>query len=145
SKMGIYGLLRVLALITTVPAFRPPVWWGLLLIALGIASGVLGILTAVSQRQLRRILAYSSIENMGIIGIGLGTGLLGLSARNVPITVLGFAGAVFHALNHSLFKGLLFLGAASVEQSAGTGNVNRLGGLLKRLPTLGIPFIVGCV
>lgn len=145
SKMGIYGLLRVIALITAVPTFQPPVWWGLLLIGLGILSGLGGILSAVGQRQLRRILAYSSIENMGIIGIGLGTGLLGLSARNVPITVLGFAGAVFHALNHSLFKGLLFLGAAAVEQSTGTGNINLMGGLLKRLPNLGIPFLVGCV
>lgn len=145
SKMGIYGLLRVLALFTEVPSFRPPLWWGLLLISLGIVSGVVGILSAIAQRQLRRILAYSSIENMGIIGIGLGTGLLGLSSGNVPISVLGFAGAIFHTLNHSLFKGLLFLGAAAVEQSTGTGNVNRLGGLIKRLPNLAIPFLVGCV
>src|SRR5207248_3038663 len=88
--------------------------------------------------------AYSSIENMGIIGIGLGTGLLGLSAQNSGMAVLGFAGALFHVLNHSLFKGLLFLGAAAVEQGAGTGNIDLLGGLLKRLPWVGLPFIASC-
>jgi hydrogenase-4 component B len=145
SKMGIYGLLRILSLFTGIPDFRPPTWWGGLLIVIGMISGVVGILSAVSQQQLRRILAYSSIENMGIIGIGLGTGLLGLSAQRPGMAVLGFAGALFHVLNHSLFKGLLFLGAGAVEQSAGTGNINQLGGLLKRLPLLGIPFVVGCV
>jgi hydrogenase-4 component B len=145
SKMGVYGLLRILSLLTSVPEFHPPTWWGVLLLVLGMVSGVLGILSAVSQRELRRILAYSSIENMGIIGIGLGTGLLGLSAERPAMAVLGFAGALFHVLNHSLFKGLLFLGAAAVEQSTGTGNINQLGGLLKRLPLVGIPFVAGCV
>lgn len=145
SKMGVYGLIRILTLFTSVPNFRPPTWWGGLLIVIGMISGVLGILSAVSQRQLRRILAYSSIENMGIIGIGLGTGLLGLSSQKPGMAVLGFAGAMFHVLNHSLFKGLLFLGAGAVEQSAGTGNINQLGGLIKRIPWVGLPFLVGCV
>jgi hydrogenase-4 component B len=145
SKMGIYGLLRVLSLFTSLPDFRPPTWWGVLLLVIGMISGIMGILAAVAQRQLRRILAYSSIENIGIIGIGLGTGLLGLSAQKPGMAALGFAGALFHVLNHSLFKGLLFLGAGAVEQSAGTGNINELGGLLKRLPWVGIPFVVGCV
>src|SRR4029077_15817298 len=103
SKMGVYGILRVLAMFSGNSTFRPPMWWGELLIVIGIISGVQGIVTAVSQRNLRRILAYSSIENMGIIGIGLGTGLLGLSAQNAGMAVLGFAGALFHVLNHSLF------------------------------------------
>jgi formate hydrogenlyase subunit 3/multisubunit Na+/H+ antiporter MnhD subunit len=145
SKMGVYGLLRVLALFTSIPDFQPPTWWGVLLLVIGMISGVMGILCAVAQRQLRRLLAYSSIENMGIIGIGLGTGLLGLSAQKPGMAALGFAGALFHVLNHSLFKGLLFLGAGAVEQSAGTGNINELGGLLKRLPLVGIPFVAGCV
>ena len=145
SKMGIYGLLRIISIFSAVPGFHPPAWWGGLLIVLGMISGVVGILSAISQRELRRILAYSSIENMGIIGIGLGTGLLGLSFQKPGMALLGFAGAMFHVLNHSLFKGLLFLGAGAVEQSAGTGNINQLGGLLKRLPLLGIPFAAGCV
>jgi formate hydrogenlyase subunit 3/multisubunit Na+/H+ antiporter MnhD subunit len=145
SKMGVYGLLRVLSLFTALPDFRPPTWWGVLLLVIGMVSGIMGILSAVAQRQLRRILAYSSIENMGIIGIGLGTGLLGLSAEKPGMAALGFAGALFHVLNHSLFKGLLFMGAGAVEQSAETGNINELGGLLKRLPWVGIPFVVGCV
>jgi formate hydrogenlyase subunit 3/multisubunit Na+/H+ antiporter MnhD subunit len=145
SKMGVYGLLRIISIFSGVPDFHPPAWWGGLLILLGMISGVVGILSAISQRELRRILAYSSIENMGIIGIGLGTGLLGLSFEKPGMALLGFAGALFHVLNHSLFKGLLFLGAGAVEQSAGTGNINQLGGLLKRLPLLGIPFAAGCV
>ncbi|MGE5192494.1 MAG: proton-conducting transporter membrane subunit, partial [Deltaproteobacteria bacterium] len=145
SKMGVYGLLRILSLFTSLPEFQPPTWWGVLLLVIGMISGVMGILSALAQRQLRRILAYSSIENMGIIGIGLGTGLLGLSAQTPGMAVLGFAGALFHVLNHSLFKGLLFLGAGVIEQSAGTGNINQLGGLLKRLPLLAVPFAVGCV
>jgi formate hydrogenlyase subunit 3/multisubunit Na+/H+ antiporter MnhD subunit len=145
SKMGVYGLVRIISLLAGVPGFHPPAWWGGLLIVIGMISGVVGILSAISQRELRRILAYSSIENMGIIGIGLGTGLLGLSFEKPGMALLGFAGALFHALNHSLFKGLLFLGAGAVEQSAGTGNINQLGGLLKRLPNVGIPFAAGCV
>ena len=145
SKMGVYGLVRIVSLFSGIPGFHPPAWWGGLLIVIGMISGVVGILSAISQRELRRILAYSSIENMGIIGIGLGTGLLGLSYEKPGMALLGFAGALFHVLNHSLFKGLLFLGAGAVEQSAGTGNINQLGGLLKRLPNLGIPFAAGCV
>ncbi|HLJ10939.1 MAG TPA: proton-conducting transporter membrane subunit [Planctomycetaceae bacterium] len=146
SKMGIYGLVRILSLFTGIEGFRPPNWWAWLLIAIGMLSGIAGILSAISQRHLRRILAYSSIENMGIIAIGLGTALLGLSSKSFSaMAVFGFAGALLHVLNHSLFKGLLFLGAGAVEQSAGTGNINLLGGLLKQLPAVGIPFIAGSV
>jgi len=145
SKMGIYGLLRVLSLFMKIEGFLPPTWWGCLLILIGMVSGVLGILTAVAQHDLRRILAYSSIENIGIICIGLGTGLLGMSSQNAGMAILGLAGALFHVLNHSLFKGLLFLGAAAVEQSTGTGNLNRLGGLLKQIPGVAIPFVIGSV
>jgi len=145
SKMGIYGLLRVLSLFMSIDGFRPPTWWGCLLLLIGMVSGVLGILTAVAQHDLRRLLAYSSVENIGIICIGLGTGLLGLSSQYAGMAILGFAGALFHVLNHSLFKGLLFLGAAAVEQSTGTGNLNRLGGLIKQIPGVTIPFIAGCV
>jgi len=119
SKMGVYGLFRILSLFTSVPGFQPPTWWGVLVLIIGMVSGVAGILSAVSQRQLRRILAYSSVENMGIIGIGLGTGLLGLSAQKPGMAVLGFAGALFHVLNHSLFKGLLFLGPGPSSSARG--------------------------
>lgn len=140
SKMGIYGLLRVLTLL---PA--PQGWWAWLLIAIGITSGLMGVLFAISQQSLRRILAYSSIENLGIIALGLGTGLLGIQSNQPAMAVLGITGALLHVLNHGLFKGLLFFGAAAVADAAQSDNTNRLGGLLKRMPGVGIPFAVGCL
>jgi formate hydrogenlyase subunit 3/multisubunit Na+/H+ antiporter MnhD subunit len=135
-KTGIYGLLRVLTFLGT-----PPVWWAWLLIGIGAGSGVLGILFALAQHDLKRLLAYSSVENMGIITLGLGVGVLGL-ALNVPVAaVLGFAGALLHVLNHALFKGSLFLGAGAVIHATGTGRLDQLGGLLKRMPLTAVAFV----
>src|SRR6266568_966806 len=109
-KMGIYGLLRVISLVGGVPA-----WWGWAVLALGILSGVLGVLWALAQHGLKRLLAYHSIENIGIILLGVGAGALGVAYREPVVAVLGFAGAVLHTVNHALFKSLLFLGAAAEE------------------------------
>src|SRR5213595_2561574 len=116
-KTGIYGLLRVLTFLGP-----PPTWWAWLLIGIGLVSGILGILFALAQSDLKRMLAYSSVENIGIITLGLGTGLFGLSAQSPEVAVLGFAGALLHVFNHALFKGLLFLGAGSVIHATGTGH-----------------------
>jgi hydrogenase-4 component B len=140
SKMGIYGLIRVLTLLPD-----PPLWWGWLLIVVGALSGFVGILYAAAQHDLRRLLAYSSIENVGIIAIGLGTGLLGLSSHHSPMAVIGFGGALLHVLNHSMFKSLLFFGAGVVSHATGTSDVNSLGGLIKRMPWVATSFAVGCV
>ncbi len=137
-KTGIYGLLRVLMFLGP-----PPAWWGWLLIGIGLVSGVLGVLFALAQHDLKRLLAYHSVENIGIIALGLGTGLLGLSLHSAPMIILGFGGGLLHVLNHACFKGLLFLGAGSVLHGTGSGDIERMGGLLKRMPWTGWTFLVG--
>lgn len=139
-KMGIYGLLRMLPYLGP-----PPAWWGWLLIAIGVVSGVLGVLYALAQHELKRLLAYHSIENIGIIACGMGLGLLGV-AHGIPfLATLGFTGALLHVLNHAVFKGLLFLGAGSVIHAAGTGEIEHLGGLLRRMPWTGAAFLTGAL
>ena len=140
-KTGIYGLLRMLTFLHASAA--PPLWWGCLLCGVGLLSGVLGILFALAQRDLKRILAYSSVENIGLIGLGLGVGLLGLSAGSPTLAVLGFAGGLLHVWNHAAFKGLLFFAAGAVAHASGTRDVEQLGGLLKRLPWTGTLFLTG--
>jgi len=137
-KTGIYGLLRVLLLLPS-----PPAWWGWLLIAMGVASGLGGVLFALAQHDLKRLLAYHSVENIGIITLGLGVGLLGVHAGLPLVALAGFAGALLHVLNHALFKGLLFLGAGAVAHATGTRDLDHLGGLGKRMPWTGATFLVG--
>jgi hydrogenase-4 component B len=139
-KMGIYGLLRTLTYLGT-----PPAWWGWLLIGIGLSSGVLGVLFALAQHDLKRLLAYHSVENIGIIALGLGIGLLGISSGSTTLAVLGFAGALLHVMNHALFKGLLFLGAGAVAHATGTRELDHLGGLLKRMPLTAATFLIGAV
>jgi hydrogenase-4 component B len=139
-KTGVYGLLRSLTFLGA-----PEAWWGWVLLGIGLASGVLGILFALAQHDLKRLLAYSSVENIGLITAGLGLGLLGVSYQQPLLAALGFAGALVHVLNHSLFKGLLFLGAGSVAHATGTRQMDRLGGLLKQLPWTGGLFLLGAV
>jgi formate hydrogenlyase subunit 3/multisubunit Na+/H+ antiporter MnhD subunit len=139
-KTGIYGLVRALTFLEALP-----VWWGWLLIAVGGISGVLGVLFALAQHDLKRLLAYHSLENIGIIALGLGVGVVGVSAGAPTVAVLGFAGGLLHVLNHALFKGLLFLGAGSVLHSTGTREIEHLGGLLKKMPWTGVTFLVGAV
>lgn len=137
-KTGIYGLVRMLTFLPDAPP-----WWGWTLLAVGVVSGILGVLFAASQRDLKRLLAYSSVENIGIILLGLGVGLLGVAYRVPVMAFLGFTGALLHVLNHSLFKSLLFLCAGAVQHGAGTRDIERLGGLLKKMPTTGKAFLVG--
>ncbi|MHC1741549.1 MAG: proton-conducting transporter membrane subunit [Syntrophobacteraceae bacterium] len=139
-KTGIYGLLRTLCFLGT-----PPPWWGLLLIGIGLVSGILGVLFALAQHDLKRLLAYHSVENIGIIALGLGLGLLGVAVNAPALAVLGLAGALLHVINHALFKGLLFLGAGTVLHATGTREIDRLGGLIKRMPWTAGTFLVGAV
>lgn len=139
-KTGIYGLVRTFTLLGT-----PPAWWGWVLIAAGAVSGVLGVLFALAQHDLKRLLAYHSVENIGIIILGLGVGLLGIHLRSHGLAILGFSGGLFHVLNHAVFKGLLFLGAGSVLHSSGTGHLDLLGGLIKRMPWTASAFLIGSV
>jgi hydrogenase-4 component B len=137
-KVGIYGLVRMLTLLGP-----PQPWWGWLLIAIGASSGVLGVLFAVAQHDLKRLLAYSSVENVGIILLGIGIGVLGLATGMLPLAVIGFAAGLSHVVNHSVFKGLLFLGAGAVQHGAHSLDFERLGGLLKRMPWTGAAFLIG--
>jgi hydrogenase-4 component B len=137
-KLGIYGLVRVMTFLGT-----PLIWWGWLLVAIGITSGIIGVVFALAQHDLKRLLAYHSVENIGIIALGMGLGLLGMSLGLPFLAVLGWAGALLHVLNHALFKGLLFLGAGAVLNATGTRDLDHLGGLLKRMPSTGICFLIG--
>lgn len=139
-KTGIYGLVRILTVLGP-----PPTWWGWLLCGVGLTSGILGVLFALAQRDLKRLLAYSSVENVGIIALGLGVGELGRSAGSAPVAVLGYSGALLHVWNHAIFKGLLFLGTGAVAHATGTREINQLGGLLKRMPWTGSAFLIGAV
>lgn len=128
-KMGIYGVLRVVSFFG-----ERPLWWGVLLAVVGLVSALLGISIASAQKDIKRLLAYSSIENLGIITAGIGIALIGQSTGNPRLAYLGFAGALFHVLNHSLFKPLLFFCAGSVMHATGTRDMDRMGGLARRMP-----------
>jgi hydrogenase-4 component B len=137
-KMGIYGLLRVVSLLGALPA-----WWGWMVLILGILSGVLGVLWALAQHDIKRLLAYHSVENIGIILMALGVGALG-TAYHIPlVATLGYAGAILHTFNHALFKSLLFLGAGATYHATGTRDLDRLGGLARRMPLTWIAFLIG--
>ena len=137
-KMGIYGLVRTLTFFSTYPFS-----WAAVLIAVGALSGILGVLFAIAQHDVKRLLAYHSVENIGIITLGLGIGLLGTSLQLPFVAVIGFAGGLLHVLNHAVFKSLLFLGAGAVAVRAGTRDMDQLGGLLKRMPRTGVTFFIG--
>ncbi|MBN1962825.1 MAG: hydrogenase [Deltaproteobacteria bacterium] len=139
-KVGIYGLVRLGSLFA-----HPPIWWGALLLALGMISGVLGVAFAIGQHDLKRLLAYHSIENIGIICMGLGLAFIGRSLDSPVLLVLGIAGALLHVLNHSMFKALLFFAAGSVLHRTGTRNMDQLGGLTRRMPYTAIAFIIGAI
>ncbi len=139
-KMGIYGFCRVLAFLGP-----PPLWWGALMVIVGAISGLAGVVHALAQHDLKRMLAYCSVENVGIIGLGLGLGLLGRHYGVALVAALGYAGALLHVLNHGLSKSLLFQGAGSVIHATGTGRMDRLGGLARRMPATSLAFLVGAV
>lgn len=139
-KTGIYGLVRIMSFFP-----NPPAWWGVALVMIGITSGILGVLWAIAQHDFKRLLAYHSIENIGIIALGLGVGCLGLSFRNPLVAMLGFSGGLWHVLNHGLFKSLLFLGAGSIYHATGSRDMDQLGGLLKKMPVTAACVLVGSV
>jgi len=137
-KTGIYGLIRTLTFLG-----EPSPWWGLSLVTIGIISTIGGILFAVPQHDLKRLLAYSSVENIGIIGLGLGLALIGAAHGSSIIFALGLAGAIFHVINHAVYKSLLFLGAGAILHATGTLQLDKMGGLVKRSPYLAFAFFIG--
>jgi hydrogenase-4 component B len=137
-KTGIYGLLRLLGWLPDLPAGCGV---GLLIVAM--ITGIMGVLYALGQDQLKRILAYSSVENIGIIGMAIALSMLGRSLDQPLLVVLGLGGALLHVLNHALFKGLLFLSAGTVLRGTGSGHIERLGGLARRTPLNALAFLCG--
>ncbi len=139
-KIGIYGILRMLLLIRT-----DYTTIGYIILILSVITGIYGVMLAIIQHDLKKLLAYHSIENIGIIGIGIGVGCLGLGAANRWMAILGFSGALLHTLNHSLFKSLLFYSTGNVLQAVHTVNVEKLGGLIKKMPQTALLFLVAAI
>jgi formate hydrogenlyase subunit 3/multisubunit Na+/H+ antiporter MnhD subunit len=139
-KIAVYGLVRFL-----LDVFTPDLWWGVLILAAGTASAVLGIIYALKEHDVKGMLAYSSIENIGIIFTGIGLSVI-FTASNLPLlATLSLLGALFHSLNHAMFKSLLFLTAGSVVSVTHTRNIEHMGGLAHRMPVTSALFFVGAV
>jgi hydrogenase-4 component B len=139
-KIGIYGIVRFIGFLP-----NPPVVWGILILALGGFSGILGVALALGQHDLKRLLAYHSVENIGIILIGLGLALIGRSLHRPLWQILGLAGCLLHVWNHALFKSLLFLGAGAVVHASGTREIDRMGGLARAMPWTAAFFLTGAI
>ena len=140
-KTGIYGLTRV--------CFDflgpPPLWWGVTVLAIGTSSAVLGVLYALMEHDLKRLLAYHSIENIGIILMGLGAALMFLHSGHPVLATLALLAGLYHTINHAVFKGLLFLGAGAVLHATRTRDMEQMGGLAKRMPQTAFFFLIGAV
>ena len=139
-KIGIFGILRMLLVVKT--DFTSV---GYLILIVSLISGIYGVMLAIIQHNLKKLLAYHSIENIGIIGIGIGIGCIGTGTGNQVLAALGFAGALLHTLNHSLFKSLLFYTAGNVYQNAHTMDIEKLGGLIKKMPQTAALFLIAAI
>ncbi len=139
-KTGIYMLMRI-----SLDILTGSYWWGIALLAIGAASSLLGVLYALSEHDLKRLLAYHSIENIGIILLGLGSAVVFSSAGMDTLAVLALAAALFHTLNHATFKALLFLGAGSVIAATHTRNIEKYGGLIRYMPLTALFFLIGAM
>jgi hydrogenase-4 component B len=138
---GIYGLVRVCAFGLGVPDTR----WGFALMAVGTLSAVLGVLYSLTQTDLKRLLAYSTIENVGIVVLALGAGMVALAFGHGELAAAAVAASLLHVLNHAVFKGLLFLGVGSAVMATGTRQIEQCGGLLRRMPWTGACFLLGAM
>ncbi len=141
TKVAVYGFVRIVFDLVGAPAW----WWGAVLLAVGGATSVLGMLYALMQRDLKRVLAYSTIENIGLIFVSLGLSLAFKANAMPAAAALAMTAALFHVLNHSLFKSLLFFGSGAVLTATGERDMEHLGGLIHRMPLTSFAFLVGCV
>ena len=139
-KLGIYGIFRIISFLKA-----DFLMLGEIVITISVLTGVYGILNAAVHRDFKRMLAYCTIENIGIIGIGIGLGLMGIGNDSAVLYYLGFGGALLHVLNHSLFKSLLFYSAGSVYQQTHTRDMNKLGGLIRQMPKTAVLFLIGAI
>jgi hydrogenase-4 component B len=140
-KTSIYGIIRIT--FDFLKVF--PWWWGGLVLVLGLISAVLGVLYALMQHDLKRLLAYHSVENIGIILIGLGLSMIFTSFHLPVLAALALIAALYHTLNHAMFKGLLFMGAGAVIHATDERNMEEMGGLIHKMPWTSALFLVGCV
>jgi hydrogenase-4 component B len=137
-KMGFYGIFRV------VSALQSDIMTiGIIILGISLITGIMGIMSAITQRDIKKMLAYSTIENVGIIGIGIGLGVVGMAMKNQILVLFGFSGALVHILNHSLFKSMLFFAAGSVNHATHTKDMEVLGGLIKKMPHTALIFLIG--
>jgi hydrogenase-4 component B len=138
-KVAIYGLVRFILLLPM------QTWWGILILAAGTISAVLGVIYALKEHDIKRLLAYHSIENIGIILIGLGLYIIFALSGFESIAMLALLGSLFHTLNHAIFKSLLFMTSGSIVNAIGTRNIEEMGGLIKRMPKTAFLFLIGAV
>ena len=137
-KLGIYGIFRTIMYLR-----HDWLLFGEVILILSVLTALYGIANAAVKYDFKQMLAYCTIENIGIIGIGIGLGLMGIGNNDKTMAILGFSGALLHTLNHSLFKSLLFFGAGSIYQQTHTRNIERLGGLIKKMPVTALMFLIG--
>ncbi len=142
-KVAIFGFLRVVWDLIGPGDFHW--WWGALVLTAGSASAISGVLFALQQHDLKRLLAYHSIENIGIVLIGLGLGMLLAHFGHPLLAALGLIAGLYHTINHALFKGLLFMGAGAVLHASGTRDMEQMGGLIHRMPATALFFLVACI
>ncbi len=143
-KLGIYGMLRFL-LGFLVGTGTIPAWWGLVVLSVGAVTALVGILYSVVQDDLKRLLAYSSIENIGLILAGLGAALAFYAYHLIALAAIAAIAMLYHILNHAVYKGLLFLGAGSVNHATGTRKLAQLGGLIRLMPWTAFFFIIAAL
>src|SRR5881275_228240 len=141
TKVAVYGLVRIVFDLIGTPAW----WWSMVVLALGGITSVMGVLYALMQHDLKRLLAYHTVENIGIIFIGLGLAMAFQAYQVTWAAALALTAALFHVLNHSLFKSLLFFGSGAVLTATGERDMEHLGGLIHRMPYTAFTFLVGCV
>lgn len=139
-KLGIYGIFRVISNLQSNFTLI-----GEIILAISVITAIYGIANAAVKYDYKKMLAYCTIENIGIIGIGIGVGLMGIGMGSSTLMILGFSGALLHTLNHSLFKSLLFFSAGSIYQQTHTRNIEKLGGLIKKMPQTAIFFLIGAI
>lgn len=140
-KIGIFGIIKVgIDLLVA-----QQLWWGIVVLAFGSVSSVLGVLYALAEHDIKRLLAWHTVENIGIILIGVGVGMVGIATQNTVLATLGLLGALYHLLNHAVFKGLLFLGAGAVIYRLHTRDMEKMGGLGKLMPKTALAFLIGCM
>ncbi|TKI05370.1 hydrogenase 4 subunit B [Martelella alba] len=140
-KIGIFGIIKVgIELLGA-----SELWWGVVVLAFGAVSSVLGVLYALAEHDIKRLLAWHTVENIGIILMGVGVGMIGIAAGHPVLAALGLLGALYHLLNHAVFKGLLFLGAGAVIWQTHTRDMEKMGGLGRLMPYTALAFIIGCM